>query len=114
MSEERTPALGTLTDRVQLKRKDMSTEAEGGQITMFVPLATVWARVRSLSGRRGETADGRGVAVSHVVVLRFRNDVKPGDRMVYRGRTLDVISAADMNGRRAYLSCSCAESAVTG
>jgi head-tail adaptor len=54
------------------------------------------------------------VAISHAVVLRFRADLGPGDRIVYRGRNLDVVSAADLNGRRAYLSCACSETHVTG
>jgi SPP1 family predicted phage head-tail adaptor len=70
--------------------------------------------VRSLSGRQGSRADGRAVTISHSVVLRFRADVKPGDRITYRGRDLDVVSAADLNGRRAYLSCACSETGVMG
>jgi SPP1 family predicted phage head-tail adaptor len=54
------------------------------------------------------------VAISHAVVLRFRPDIGPGDRVIYRGRNLDVVSAADLNGRRAYLSCACSETQVTG
>lgn len=108
------PPLGTLNDRVQLKVKATTGEAEGGRSIVFVPLATVWARVRSVSARQGLDGDGRGVTVSHAVVMRYRNDVGPGDRIVYRGRTLDVVSAADLNGRRAYLSCTCSEAAVTG
>lgn len=109
-----TPALGTLTDRVQLRRREMVPEDAGGHSALYVPMSTVWARVRSLSGRQGQTADGRAVAISHTVVLRFRGDIGPGDRIVYRGRSLDVVSAADLNGRRAYLSCACSETSVTG
>ncbi|KKB82745.1 hypothetical protein VW29_15655 [Devosia limi DSM 17137] len=92
----------------------MLAEDEGGHSALYVPMANVWARVRSLSGRQGESADGRAVAISHAVVLRFRRDVGPGDRIVYRGRNLDVVSAADLNGRRAYLSCVCSETSITG
>ena len=46
------PPIGTLTDRVQIRRKEMTGEAEGGFSTLHVPLATVWARVRSLSEGR--------------------------------------------------------------
>jgi SPP1 family predicted phage head-tail adaptor len=111
---ERVPPIGTLTDRVQLRRKEMTAEDEGGHATLFVPVSSLWARVRSLSGRQGTSADGRAVEISHAVVLRFRNDVRPGDRIVYRGRNLDVVSAADLNGRRAYLSCTCSETSFTG
>ena len=111
---ETLPAVGTLTDRIQLKRREMTGEAEGGHVALFVPVTNLWARVRSLTGRQGTSADGRAVEISHAVVLRFRNDVRPGDRIVYRGRTLDVVSAADLNGRRTFLSCACSETTFTG
>lgn len=111
---EHPPPLGMLTDRVQLQRREMTRESEGGHATVYVSVATIWSRVRSLSARGSFEADGRGSTVTHAVVTRFRADVKPGDRFVYRGRHLHVVSADDMNGRRAYLSCRCAEMAVTG
>ncbi|WP_338722959.1 phage head closure protein [Devosia sp. XK-2] len=114
MSGEKIPAIGTLTDRVQLKRRETSSDGVGGHERLYVPVTHLWARVRSLSGRQGTNADGRVVAISHSVVLRFRNDVSPGDRIVYRGRNLDVVSMADLNGRRAYLSCACSETSFTG
>ncbi|WP_375449547.1 phage head closure protein [uncultured Devosia sp.] len=111
---ERIPLIGTLTDRVQIRRKEMTAQAEGGFTTLYVPMQTVWARVRSLSGRQLERGDGRAVAISHSVVFRFRADVGPGDQIVYRGRNLDVVSASDLNGRRAYLSCACSETSFMG
>jgi phage head-tail adaptor, putative, SPP1 family len=114
MSGERFPAIGTLTDRVELKRRETISDGGGGHQRIFVPVTNLWARVRSLSGRQGTNADGRMVAISHSVVLRFRGDVVPGDRIVYRGRNLDVVSTADLNGRRAYLSCNCSETSFTG
>jgi SPP1 family predicted phage head-tail adaptor len=108
------PPLGSLTDRVQLFKRDVSAEPEGGEITTYVPLATVWARVRLLSARPAETADGRGAVLTHSAVLRYRTDFSPGDRLVYAGRKLELIAAADLNGRRAYLSCTLSESGVTG
>lgn len=103
-----------LTDRVQLKQRMTTTEDEGGEVALFTPLATVWSRVRLLSARQVQESDGRGVNATHSVVLRFRSDLSAGDRIIYRGRNLEVISAGDLNGRGAYLSCLCAERAVTG
>ena len=111
---ERIPPIGTLTDRVQYQRREMVREDEGGHATVYVPVATIWSRVRALSARSALSADGRGSTISHTVVTRFRTDVKPGDRFVYRGRNLSVVSAGDLNGRRAYLSCQCSEVAVSG
>ena len=111
---EATPPLGTLTDRVTLQRKIVSDEPEGGEVAVYSTLATVWARVRQLTARSAYADDARGQSISHTVVIRFRTDLKPGDRIVYRGRNLEVAALADINGRRAYLSCKCAERAVAG
>ncbi len=72
------PEVGSLTDRVSYQRRETSGEDEGGHVAMFVPLTSLWARVRALSGRQVTEADARGVAVSHSVVVRFRSDVKAG------------------------------------
>ena len=114
MSDTRIPPIGTLTDRVQLLRKTSTSEDEGGVVAAHVPFATVWARVRQLSARQAFASDARGHNVSHAVVMRFRTDIGAGDRIVYRGRTLEIASVADLNGRRAYLSLQCSERVVTG
>lgn len=83
------PPIGTLSDRVLLQRR----EDIGADQTVFVPISTSWARVRSTS-EQGHT---------HTVVIRFRSDIRSGDRVVYRGRPLEVKTCEDVNGRRAYL-----------
>ncbi len=108
------PPVGTLRDRVQLQRRDMTLAADGGHETTFVPLTSVWARVRSRSARFGKQSGGRAALSTHAVTLRYRADLTAGDRIIYRGRALDIIEAEDINGRRAYLACLCAETAVTG
>ncbi len=107
------PPLGSLSDRVQLQRREMTAEDEGGHATVYVPIVTLWSRVRRVGARQGTRADGRAAIVTHSVVTRFRTDVKPGDRFVYRGRNLEVLSAADVSGRRAFLGCLCTETAVS-
>jgi SPP1 family predicted phage head-tail adaptor len=111
---EAAPAVGSLTDRVSFQRRETTGEDEGGHAVMFVPVTSLWARVRALSARQVSGADARGVAVTHGVVVRFRTDVKAGDRFGYRGRWLSVVSAGDLNGRRAWLSCQCVETGVVG
>ena len=108
------PAISGLTDRVQLQRRELTAETEGGHAEVFVPMTMLWARVTAIGAREAQTADGRAVSVSHTVVLRFRNDIKAGDRFVYRGRHLDVVSAEDLSGRKRFLGCRCTETAVVG
>jgi SPP1 family predicted phage head-tail adaptor len=108
------PPIGGLSDRVQLQRRDVAPESEGGHVSTFVPIVTLWARVTAIGAREAQLADGRSVSISHTVVLRHRSDVKAGDRFLYRGRHLKVVSAENLSGRRRFLGCRCAEITVVG
>jgi SPP1 family predicted phage head-tail adaptor len=112
VSEARHP-ISSLTDRLAYQRRDTSLESAGGQAVAYVPVATLWGRVRGLSVRQGASADARAALASHSVVVRFRADVRPGDRFVHRGRNLYVLGAEDIDGGRAFLACRCTETAVT-
>lgn len=92
----------------------MSPDTAGGHTITFVSIATLWARVRALSSRQLTRADGRAANISHTVTLRYRDDIVPGDRLIYRNRNLEVISASDRDGNRAWLTCLCAEFSFTG
>lgn len=108
------PPAGGLRDRVQFQRKESTAEDEGGIATVFVPVASLWARVTAVAARAAAVGDARAVALTHTVVIRFRTGVSPGDRFVYRGRPLEVLSAEDISGRRAFLACRCSETAAVG
>ncbi len=108
------PTIGSLTDRVALQSRQSLPEGEGGHGALYVPITSLWARVRALTTRQQADRDGRGFAVSHSVVVRFRTDVQPGDRFVWRGRLLEVLGATDLDGRRTWLSCTCTETGFIG
>lgn len=108
------PQIGGLNERVVLQRREMTGEAEGGHVAIYVPMVTLWARVTALGGGRGFAADARGVEASHSVVIRYSSAVRAGDRFVYRGRNLEVLSAEDISGRRKFTACRCRERQVTG
>jgi len=108
------PQIGGLTDRVQLQRRTETAEDEGGHAVLYVPLMTLWARVRSFGGARRLAADARGAEVTHTVVIRHRTGVFAGDRFLYRGWHLVVLGTEDISGRRQFLACRCTERQVTG
>ncbi|WP_196259218.1 phage head closure protein [Pelagibacterium limicola] len=111
---EASPPLGSLRDRVHLQRREMTVAPDGGHETLFMPITSVWARVRARSARFAREGDGRAATSTHAVTMRFRKDLKPGDRILYRGRALEIVEAEDINGRRAYLACLCIETAMVG
>jgi SPP1 family predicted phage head-tail adaptor len=106
--------IGALTDRVSLQRRVDTSELEGGTAHIFMTVSSLWARVRSLSTRLMMAGDGRAAAASHSVVVRYRSDVAVGDRFGWRGRWLEVVGVADLDGRRGWLSCQCQERGMVG
>ncbi len=108
------PPLGSLRERVQLQSKTQTIDGAGGHQNTFVSLATVWARITSLAGSMSSFGNARAAKITHSVILRFRADLKAGDRIIYRATPLEIISAEDLNGRRAYLICTCRQTSVTG
>ncbi len=106
------PLIGSLTDRVRFERRQDVEEPEGGTMRTYLPVTSLWARVRGLSARLVQQAGGRGVSASHEVVVRYRGDIAPGDRFVWRGRQLEVIGLEDPDGRRAWLGCRCSETGM--
>ncbi|WP_417310840.1 phage head closure protein [Devosia sp.] len=106
--------VGTLRDRVQLQRREATEDGAGGTQYLYVTVTALWARVSALSARQAAFGDGRGAVASHSVVMRHRSDVRPGDRFIYRGRRLEVLAAADLEGRGAWLVCPCSEREFLG
>ncbi len=114
MREPKSPPLGALRDRVELLSNVQTVGGAGGVSDNHVSLGFVWARVRALAGSLISLPDERSNRVLYSVVMRFRTDLKPGDTIVYRGQRLEILSARDLNARRAYLSCRCLEIEATG
>lgn len=107
------PPIGTMTERVVLKRRITAPQDEGGEAAVFSPLATVWARVTPVGTRAAFASDARTQQTSHVVVVRYRTDLRAGDRIGWRGGELDIEGTAEI-GRRAYLSVQCSSAEVSG
>ncbi|MCF6344753.1 MAG: phage head closure protein [Devosiaceae bacterium] len=108
------PSIGTLRDKVQLEAKNMVDDGAGGHLVSYSSIANVWANVSPSNGRSVQIADANSVSISHVVLLRFRSDLEVGHRIIYRSRTLEILSVNDLNGHKAYLQCFCSETVVAG
>ncbi len=111
---EKIPAIGSLRERIQLLNKVMSDDGAGGHVVSFVLLATVWAKVNPAKGRVFFEADSRGAIASYEILIRYRSDLNIGDQIIYRDEKLEVISADDLNGRKAYIKCICNKKTVAG
>ncbi len=114
MSGRSAPALGALRERVELKQTTQNIDGAGGHVDSFTSLGVVWAKVTTASGSIVFSGDARNAKITHTIIIRFRSDLKPGDRINYRGEELEVVSAEDLNGRHAYLKVLCAQLKIVG
>jgi SPP1 family predicted phage head-tail adaptor len=91
---------GTLKDRLTLQRFAANTDATWGTTPGWAGTDGFWADVEPLGG--SERTDNAGVqtTISHRIRCRYRDDVTSKDRLLYRGRVLEIVSVIDADGAR--------------
>jgi SPP1 family predicted phage head-tail adaptor len=88
-----------LAHRVVLQRQTTTTNEWGEQETTWATYADTFARVDPLVGREYFAAAQVQSEQSVKFTLRWRDDVKASDRLLYGGGTFDIQSAIDVGGR---------------
>lgn len=90
---------GKLDRRITLQRATATQDDAGQPISTWSTLAEVWAQVTPLAVREPFQADQRAAWVDHKFKIRYRSDVGPLNRVLYAGRTYDVVGVQEL-GRR--------------
>lgn len=96
---------GRLRRRLVLERDFGAGDGAGGALAGWLPVATVFADLRPLDA--GPFLRGEGLAdrVRHRAVIRFRADVRPGDRFRLGDRLFDITGVLDPGEDGRFLVC---------
>jgi SPP1 family predicted phage head-tail adaptor len=94
---------GELNQRVQLQRRSDGQDGAGQPVETWPVLATVFARVTNLSGVQLIKAGADTSVVSTSIVIRYRADVDPAMRVVYRGNVYQITAVIPDEGLRQYI-----------
>ena len=105
----RRPRIGVMRWRVTLQAPVETDDGAGGVVVSWVDVASVWAEVRPRRGGEGLWADAPAGRLTSEIVMRWRDDVWPGMRLVAGERTFDIRAAYDPDGRRRRVVCLCLE-----
>jgi SPP1 family predicted phage head-tail adaptor len=91
---------GMLRDRVMLERPAAPAEGNWGLTPQHEPAGSVWASVLATAADEKDEPQGTRSLTRFIVRIRYRPDVDSKWRLGWRGKTLDIISVTDPDGRR--------------
>jgi SPP1 family predicted phage head-tail adaptor len=100
---------GQLSARLELERREEVSDAQGGVVTGFAVVASLWARIEPVSSKQEERGDEEIFAVTHRIWIRFREDLMAGMRFRKGGRPFALRAWHDPDETRRYLVCQCTE-----
>lgn len=104
---------GELRTRARLQRRVDTADGAGGSTTEWQDLSVCWASIECDSGREFFQQKALLPLLSHLVTIRYRRGVDATQRVVVGPRVLTVLSAADKDNRREWLTLACQEIATT-
>lgn len=82
--------IGQLDQRVTLQAKTLARAGAGGSTASWSPGTEVWAHVRPLNGRERLQAERDEASSNYEVTIRYRSGIKEGDRVLWKGRYLNI------------------------
>lgn len=90
---------GRFRERVTIL-KPVEVQNPFGEATLnWESLGSVWANVMNLSAADYFAAQQAGTLASHRITMRFFPGMSPVFRLVWRGRTMDVVSVCEREQR---------------
>lgn len=104
---------GELDQQITIKRETKVSDGMGGDISTLVDVASdLWAHVRPRSGKEIGTHDRVEAPALYLFVIRYRNDIRNDDRIVWNGETYNIRAILTAGSRTSFLEIN-AERGVT-
>jgi SPP1 family predicted phage head-tail adaptor len=94
--------IGSMRDRVTIKSQTEARSPSGETTFNWdTTVATVWASVNGLSSRDILQAQQANVIATHRIRIRYRADVTHLNRLIWRGRTMEIAAVVERDNRTA-------------
>jgi len=94
---------GELDQRITIRRETLADDGMGGSTVSLADVATVWAKAIARSGREREYSDRLNAEGSYTFVIRWRNDIRESDRILWNSVQYNVRAISQDGGRKMYL-----------
>lgn len=101
--------IGQLRHRVDIRTRDLAPDGVGGGTPSWTTLETAWAGLTFLASSRN-TQGGRDNRLRRIAAtLRFRSNVRPGQRLRVDGTDYDILSMETTDGKERFMILICEE-----
>ncbi|MDE3061211.1 MAG: phage head closure protein [Pseudomonadota bacterium] len=102
-------SVSRLRHKLTLQQETQTADGAGGYMRTWTNVADLWAEILSVSG--GASSGSRGgkeilfagqlqSQVTHKILLRYRDGVIPGMRLVFENRAFNIVYLADTGENR--------------
>lgn len=100
---------GSLDQRAMHERAVDSPDGAGGFNRSWQTLESVWVGVEPASARRGVRAEQTAQFGAFNITARQQIDIRPGDRLLWRGRILSVLTVMPADEKAQFNRAFCEE-----
>lgn len=98
---------GRLDQRVTLQQRASGVDVLGQESTTWETVAIVWANVEQIRGREFFAASQMQSETAARITIRYRTDVVPTMRAVWRDQAHDITAVIDPGSRKETLELMC-------
>lgn len=109
--KDRTLAAGTLNQRVTIEQPTESVDSygEATQSWATIPGGAVWASIDTGGGREFYRAQQTQADLTHLVTIRYRDDVTNKMRLKFGTRYLNIVRVVNAGEENVKLELQCVE-----
>jgi SPP1 family predicted phage head-tail adaptor len=90
---------GSLDERIIVQQPTETRNRLGESVFAWTTFATVWAKVDGVTAREALLAGQQQLSITHRVRLRYLTGLTTKMRLSWRGRTLEIVSLLEQEGR---------------
>lgn len=103
--------IADLSERISVRYFAAERNERGDIINVSeVERCRIWAQVYPLTAKISDSTPERSNKINYRVTIRRRNDIKPDDEIVWRGRRLKLLSPPyDVDGKKKFTAFNCEE-----
>ena len=98
---------GDLRHPVTLKKPVITNNEKGKPITSWVPVNTVYAEKKDVSGREFYVAQAHHAADTVTFTIRWRDDIDATWRVYYHGKPYEVLAINGLGEMRDFMRLKC-------